>query len=159
MSLNWILERVKESISNDELTNLLLGEKNYFFPNRELPDDHNFGVILYSGIYEYFNIDVKIKQNFENALLALIHGSDYDLLVAFEYIWRQISCEERGSAPFKIDTHCVVTLKNEISSREQALKCYKNNILFKWSHIGTYEYINNIIESLEKDYGINIFNV
>ncbi len=150
---NWILDRVAVCASNKDLNGLLIGEEGFFFENRGIPGTHDYGVVLYSGIYPYYESDHEIKNLFEEALLHLLQGTDYNLLVAFEYAWRQRSCELRGSAPFAIDNACVEALKDEIKKREESLKLYKEYYYWGGSlKEGAFEYIRNILKSINEEY-------
>ena len=155
---NWIVDRVSESISKNELSDLLAGKNGYFFSHREYPGNHDYSVILFSGIYEYFKKDYEIIQLFENALLSLINGTLCDLLIAFEYIWRQRSCEFRVTAPFAIDKKILATIATKITEKEAELKSYKERYEFgSLLQDGAWEYIHNIVNSIETEYNSKMF--
>ena len=158
---NWIADRVSESIGKNELSDLLAGKNNYFFPDREYPGAHDYSVILYSGIYEiyeYFRNDYEIKRLFEDALLSLMNGTPCDLLIAFQYIWRQRRCEFRGTAPFAIDKKILATIAAKIVEKEAELKSYKERYEFGSElQDGAWEHIHNIVNSIETEYNSKMF--
>ncbi len=155
---NWISDRVSESIGKNELSDLLVGKNNYFFSHREYPGEHDYGVILSSGIYEYFRNDYEIKQLFEDTLLCLMNGTPCDLLIAFQYIWRQRCCEFRGTAPFEIDKKILATIAAKIVEKEAELKSYKERYEFGSElQDGAWEHIHNIVNSIETEYNSKMF--
>ena len=148
----WVYNCVAESIPKNELKKVLMGEGKYFFPNREIPEKHDCGAFLYSGIYKVYEQDKTVKDHFETTLLLLISGTIEELLTAFDYIWRHKNCEFRGTAPFTLDKQCIDLLQTKIQENEIQLKSYKE--YYYWGSElsdGAWEFIHNIVRSVYQD--------
>lgn len=155
---NKIVEELEKSLERGEFKKFLLGQGEYNIPSRE-GFFTDISAALYSGIYNYYKLNEtsNIKKIFENEITELLNGSPFEIMCAFEYCWRQISCEEKHTAPFKLDEDFYVNLKKTIFVKRDILKNYKEFYeLGANLNDGAYQYAINIDKSLDEDYGRKI---
>ena len=156
--MNKVVEKLDYSLKNNEFRDFLEGKGSYNIPSREgLFTD--ISTALYSGIYEYYELypDSKIDKKFEGELIEMLHGENFDIMCAFDYCWRQITCEERKTAPFSLSQNCVLEVKKIINSKKDILSNYKDYVEFgSMLSNGAYEYSQNVSNMIESDYGRKI---
>lgn len=155
---NKIVENLEKSLEKGEFKKYLLGQGEYNIPSRN-GFFTDISISLYSGIYDYYKLNPssKIDKIFENEIVKLLNGSPFEVMCAFEYCWRQMSCEERNVAPFKLNETFYLNLKNLLTSKKDILKNYKEYSEFGANlQDGAYQYAININKSLDEDYGRKI---
>lgn len=162
LKTNYMLNLTSEAIAKNEFSDLLCGYGKYNIPDRAGFAQTDRSIVLYRGIYEYFGNcpNSNIKNVFEDTLITLMHGSPFELLTAFEYSFRQFSCEMRNTAPFLMNKKCLLHLQIEISKNEQTLKDCKQFYEFgKELPNSAWDYIRNVNKLLLNDYGKTLIDI
>ena len=155
----YVCKKIAAALKNDAFYDLLCGHHPYALPDRDGVSPTNRGGLLYSGIYRYFESDNTIKTVFENTLYKLMRGSTYELLTAFEYIWRCKISEQRNTAPFSIDPQCVATLNLAIMGRRSELEHCKDLPEFGATlPSGSWDYVQNIAALYKAEYGRSMWD-
>lgn len=156
--MNNVVGLLETSLKKEEFRDFLEGKGMYNIPNREgFMTDR--AIALYSGIYEYYKMhpEKEINKIFEKELIDMLHSDEFDVMCAFDYCWRQIVCEERKTAPFKLSEECLLNIKSSISSKKDILSNYKDYVEFgSMLNDGAFEYAHNIDMMLDEDYGRKI---
>jgi len=155
---NKILDKLEYAIKNNEFRKFLKGEGEYRIPNRD-GFFSDLSAALYSGIYEYCRLypDKNLNIIFENEIISMFNGENFEIMCAFDYCWRHIICEERNKAPFKLSEHCLNELKNVILKKQDILSTYK--VYSEFGGVldnGAYQYAENIDKMLQAEYGRRI---
>ena len=155
----YVCQKITVALKNDAFCDFLCGYHPYAIPDREGISQTDRGVLLYCGIYHYFESDNTIKTVFENTLCKLMRGSTYELLTAFEYIWRCKISEQRNTAPFSIDPQCVAVLKQAIAGHRAELERCKEQPEFGATLPGgSWDYIQNIVALYKAEYGRSMWD-
>lgn len=156
--MNKIIEKLEIALNNGELRQFLMGKGIYRIPSRE-GGFSDLSTALYSGIYEYYNLypEKRINILFENEIINMLNGNNFEIMCAFDYCWRQIVCEERKTAPFNLSEQCIINIKRIIMEKQEVLKTYKEYSEFG-GHLenGAYQYVQNIDKMVENEYGRKI---
>lgn len=156
--MSKIIENLETALNNNEFREFLKGNGIYKMPNRE-SEFTDFSVALSSAIYPYYRLypEKKINTLFEQEIIDMMDGDDFEIMCAFEYVWRQIVCEERKTAPFNLNKQCFIKMQQTINERKEILKKYKEYYDFG-SNLddGAYQYAENIDKMLEDEYGRRI---
>lgn len=153
--MNKIAEFLEHALKKGELRKYLTGSNEYNIASRD-GFFTDISAALYSGIYEYYKLKPESNINviFESELASMLEGSEFEIMCAFEYFWRQIFCESRMTAPFELGKESILKLKNTILQKEDLLKNYKERWEFGAQlENGAYQYVQNIGKSIEEQYG------
>lgn len=153
--MNKIAGFLEHALKKGELRKYLTGSNECNIASRD-GFFTDISAALYSGIYEYYKLKPESNINviFESELVSMLEGSEFEIMCAFEYFWRQISCESRMTAPFELGKESILKLKNTILQKEDLLKNYKERWEFGAQlENGAYQYVQNIVKSIEEQYG------
>lgn len=155
---NKIIEKLEIALNNNELREYLKGSGMYRIVSRE-GSFSDLSAALYSGIYEYYKLypEKGINILFEKEIIHMLDGNSFEIMCAFEYCWRQIICEERKTAPFKLSNQCILNIKKSMIENKDILSAYKEYAEFG-GHLesGAYQYVQNIDKMIESEYGRKI---
>lgn len=153
-----VIEILKKAISKKEFKDFLKGTKEYNIRDRDgfFTDK---SAVLYLGIYKYYELNPKSKINllFENTLIEMLNGDEFDVVTAFDYFWKQALSESNNNSPFQLSKNSYIELKNSIIKNSEKLKKYKE--LPEYGALledGAYEYIENMTNYFETEYGRKI---
>lgn len=155
----YTYELASRAVANNAFVAFLCGYPPYTLPDREgfLTTDRSG--VLSCGIYALYKSDSSIKALFEKALLHLMQGSAYELMSAFEYVWRCKVSEWRGSAPFSLSPECSAALKQSLDSRKAELKQYRDLPEFGGGLPGgAWDYVRNAEDLIERDHGRSLWD-
>lgn len=153
-----VIEKLETALDNNEFKNFLMGQGIYRIPSREGAFS-DLSVALSSGIYEFHRLypERGINVYFEKELVNMLNGNNFEIMCAFDYCWRQIICEERKTAPFKLSERCVIEIKNSILRNKDVLSVFKEYSEFGGVlENGAYQYAQNIDKMIENEYGRKI---
>ena len=155
----YVRKQIVTALKNDAFSDLLCGYPPYVIPDRDGFSHTDRGSLLYSGIYLYFESDNAIKTVFENTLHTLMRGSTYELLTAFEYIWRCKISEQRNTAPFSITPKCVAALQQALAGHRSELELYKELPEFGAALPGgSWDYVQNIAAHYKAEFGKSMWD-
>ena len=149
---------ILKAMADNAFRNLLCGLPPYAIPDREgcLTTDR---IAVLTGIYSCYESDSSVKAIFEQTLLQLLQGSTFDVMTAFDYIWRCKMCEIRGTAPFALATECIAALRQTLDRRRNELVQYKDRPEFGSTLPGgALEYTQNIAALLTADSGRSLWD-
>lgn len=111
-----------QSIEKNEFIKFLCGANEYKIePSQYVPGSTptDTGSILSDAIYEFYKDNVKIKENFENALINMISGTSLELYIAAQYIMDVLFNESHNLATFQIDKDEILPkLKSALNKRK-----------------------------------------
>lgn len=117
-----ILQMTYMSFEKKELISFLRGDKEYmvessqYAPGAELTD---VGKVLSRGIYKAYKEHNFIKKEYEQALLSMLHMTDFDVYIVCLYLISQLFKEKNDLSPFKMERkQILIKLKEEINKRE-----------------------------------------
>lgn len=156
-----IVELAKKAISKGELVDYLQGKKGYVEPidtwvNANAPTD--WTKIIPDGIYKVSveEVDMDVASIFEESILKMLNGAEFDIYVAVSVFYFQLIRENRNASPFKIDRQKILeTMKKSLKKNEHLLKTY-----FEWQgrnqQEGMWSEILRINSLCEKKWSINI---
>ena len=121
-----ILSLLKSAIQNGEMAQFLRGQGKYLCENNEMvqaPEQTDVSKILSRGIYKLYEEDASFKSLFENSLLQMLDGEDFDVYMVGNYITSILFKEENGLASFVVDKDKIIKkFSEEIFSRESRIK-------------------------------------
>ena len=152
MLVKDVLDRaIKEGKFND----FLLGIGTYIIPSREgYATDR--AAVMHSGIYKKYLEDPRIKEMFESSLKQFLNGDTYALMSCFDYIRIQMTSEVNSVAPFELDKEIYEQVRKAIIERAEELKQYRNYEFGGRLPEGAYQYINNINNALQDNFGAKL---
>ena len=153
MLVKDILDR---ALREGKFKDFLLGVGTYVVPSREgYATDR--AAVMHSGIYKKYPEDPQIKELFENELKGFLKGDAYELMSCFDYVRIQMTSEANKTTPFELDKEVYEQVKQAIIQRAEELKQYRNYEFGGMLQDGAYQYINNINNALEENFGTKLF--
>ena len=156
--MNMILDKLNLALNHNELKEFLIGDGDYNIPSRE-GFFTDFSSALYMGIYECYkkNPNSNINILFEKEIINMLKGNPFEVMCAFDYCWRQISSEEKGTAPFSLSENCIKNIRESILAKRDLLMKYKEYSQFGSNlEKGAFQYVENIDRMLDNEFGRKI---
>lgn len=130
------MDRLQEALDNDTFLDFIKGKGEYFIPDRDQyrKGTTDTGRVIYH-VYEYCrnNPNSNIGQLLETTLLDLLKGSEYDLMLSFDYSCQQFGFEASKLAPFRFHQESYRALQIGIEKNKKKLLKYKD-----WYEFGNY---------------------
>ncbi|SDB35432.1 hypothetical protein SAMN02910298_01747 [Pseudobutyrivibrio sp. YE44] len=121
-----VLAVLKEAISKGEIIPFLRGEGEYMCEHNEMvqaPEQTDVSKVLSRGIYKLYKEDNSIKVLFENGLLEMLDGDDFDVYMVGAYLTSILFKEQNGLAPFSLDKDKIIDrFSEEVLSRKDRIK-------------------------------------
>lgn len=148
------------AIEKNELKLLLRGDEPYkiensqYAPGGEITD---VGKVLSKIIYKAYKIQPDIKEDIEEALLEMLHQTNFDVYIVVLYIVSQLFKEKNNISPFKLNMITILSnIKLEVENREAEFKqgiiypsgFVNNNV---WNDIERFNHV------LKEEYNIKLF--
>lgn len=150
-----VIDILNRALEDNKFEDFLLGKGTYMVPSREgYVTDRS--AVMHSGVYKKYLEDPAIKEKFENAIIAFLNGSEYELLTAFDYIRIQMTSEANKVAPFEINRQLYEATRRTIIANADKLKQYRHNDFGGRLQDGAYQYINNVNNALEENFGTHL---
>ncbi len=153
-----LLERqLKNAMEKGEMKEFLLGDLDYGIRYREYYETEES--VRMSGIYHYYEKDPNVKPVFEQGLLDLVNGSEYEILEAFEYLQAQVIRESGIGAepPFELDKDVYIKLRQSILSKKEELQNIKSVDRDDVPVKSAYQYMEDINDDYKSNFGIRVY--
>ena len=130
------VNKLQKALDNDMFLDFIKGKGEYFIPDRDQyrKGTTDTGRVIYH-VYEYCrnNPNSNIGQLLETTLLDLLKGSEYDLMLSFDYSCQQFGFEASKLAPFRFRQESYRALQIGIEKNKKKLLKYKD-----WYEFGNY---------------------
>lgn len=111
-----------KAISQGKTIEFLRGEGEYMIETSQYGPDAcvtDVSKVLSRGIYKAYDNDPSIKEIFEDCLIEMLNGSDFDIYMVCLYLLSQLFKEKNGIAPFVLSQNLIVKkLKDRLKERE-----------------------------------------
>jgi hypothetical protein len=155
-----ILTMLKEAISKGEIILFLRGEGKYLCENNEMvqaPEQTDVSKILSRGIYKLYKEDDTIKNIFEDSLIEMLDGDDFDVYMVGSYLTSILFKENNGLSSFSVDKEKIIEkFSREVIARETRIK---EGIKHPSGFVNTsaWEDIERFNTVCKSEYGVKLF--
>lgn len=84
---------------------------------------HDVSLVLSEGIYRLYKENQSTKELYENTLLRMLKGTDYDVYMVCDYVYNHLCDDSYGHSSFRFDRKEIFeSLRVEIPVREQSIR-------------------------------------
>lgn len=156
MNYQTMEEVIEKAFDNDEVVELLKGEKDYSLPVPDLPVDvpTDWTRLIPSGLHPLFRNrqEERVKRQFESAVLSLCAGDPEELWICAYVLYTQLDTECRDEAAFALDRKILILFTRSVYACAAALRSSR----YHREEITMYEDIIRLDTILREDYDIRL---